>query len=181
LDVQRVDHLQRDRDLLAGGGGKLQRGEPLALLQAQQVAALRDPVVVEHRLDPLLPLGPLMRERMTQAHPAAQIQDVSRRDPRFGQPPDQEQLAQMPRVCPVGLGALALALQPAGLGRLGEMHLGANSLELLREEPPAGRGLQRDLEILTGETLKELPHSGPVGRCDPRAEHLRGDRVDPLG
>ena len=59
----------------------------------------------------------------------------------------------MPRVGPVGLGALLLALQPAGLRRLGEMDLGTDPLEFLGDEPPAGRGLQRDLQTLTGEAL----------------------------
>ena len=60
------------------------------------------------------------------------------------------------------------------------MDLGTDPLELLDHEPPAGRGLQRDLQILAGETPQELAHTGPVGWRDPRAEHLRGHRVEPL-
>jgi len=50
-------------------------------------------VVIEDRLDPLLPLGALMRERMPQADPRAEIEEVTRRDPRLRQPPNQQQLA----------------------------------------------------------------------------------------
>ena len=41
---------QRDRDLFAGGCTERETGEPLTLFGGQQVALLRDPVVVEHRI-----------------------------------------------------------------------------------------------------------------------------------
>ena len=63
-----------------------------------------------------------------------------------GSRPINKQLAQMPGVGPVGLRALLLALQRGRLGRLGQVHLGADTLELLDDEPPARRRLQRDLE-----------------------------------
>ena len=48
------------------------------------------------------------------------------------------------------------ALQRRRLGRLSQMHLGADLLELLDHEPPASRCLQRDLQRLAAETGQEL-------------------------
>jgi hypothetical protein len=72
---------ERDVELLAGGGREPQAGDPLAALEREQVAALREPVVVEHRVHPLLPLRSLVREQMTGPDPGAEIQDVRRGDP----------------------------------------------------------------------------------------------------
>jgi hypothetical protein len=49
-------------------------------------------VVIEHRLDALLPLAALRNQRMAQPHAGAQIEDVLGRDPRLRQPPDHHQL-----------------------------------------------------------------------------------------
>src|SRR5688572_8279842 len=51
LHVERVDHGQRDRDLLA------RARQPPPPLARHQIPPLREPVVIEHRLDPLLPLA----------------------------------------------------------------------------------------------------------------------------
>ena len=141
---------------------------------------MRAAVVVEHRLDPLLPLATLMRERVPRADPRAQIEDVLGRDPRLRQPVDHQQLAQMPGVRTIGLRALLVALAGARLRRLGQMHLRADPAQLLDHEPPPGRRLQRHLELLAGETLKEPAHAGAIGRRHPPARHLAGRRVDPL-
>ena len=76
--------------------------------------------------------------------------------------PAHQQLAQMPGVSPVGLGALLLALQCRGLRRLGQVDLRADTLELLDHEPPTGRRLQRDLERLALELRQEPADRGPV-------------------
>ena len=60
------------------------------------------------------------------------------------------------------------------------MHLGTGPLEFLDYEPPAGRRLQRNLKTLALKPGQELPDSGSVGRSDPRAGDLTGDRLDPL-
>jgi hypothetical protein len=86
----------------------------------------------------------------------------------------------MPGVGPVSLRSLLLALQRGSLGRLGQMHLGADPVEFLDHEPPARRRLQRDLQARVFERREELPHPGAVRRGDPRARYLAGDRVDPL-
>ena len=64
---------------------------------------MRTPVVIEHRLDPLLPLAVLLNQRVTQPRLGAQIKDVIGRDPRLRQPPRQQQLAVM-----AGIRAIAL-------------------------------------------------------------------------
>jgi hypothetical protein len=86
----------------------------------------------------------------------------------------------MPGIGPVGLGALLLAFERARLRRLGQMHISADPLELLDHEPPARRRLQRHLEIPTLKPGQELADPGAIGRRDPRARDLPGDRVDPL-
>ena len=66
-----------------------------------QRAALRAAVVIQRRLDPLLPLATLLRQLVAQPHLRARIEDVLGRDPRFRQPVDHQQLAQM-----LGVGAV---------------------------------------------------------------------------
>ena len=131
-------------------------------------------------MDALLPLAALIDQRVTQPDPGAQIEQVLGRDVGLRQPAGHQQLAQMPRVAAVGLGALLVALQRARLGRLGQMRLGADRAQLLDHEPPPGRGLQRDLELLAGKPRQEPPNAGTVGRHHPRARDLAGLGVQPL-
>src|SRR4029434_4757697 len=49
-----------------------------------------------------------------------------------------------------------------------------------RPRTAAGRRLQRDLELLTTEPLREPAHASPVRRRDPRSRDLTGLGVDPL-
>ena len=62
----------------------------------------------------------------------------------------------MPGVSPVGLRALLLALQAAGLCGLRQVRRRADPVELLDHEPPAGRRLQRNLEIRALKLREEL-------------------------
>jgi hypothetical protein len=57
-------------------------------------------------------------------------------------------------VGPVGLGAPLGAAQRAGVGRLGQVRVDPNALELLGDEPPAGRGLQRKAGLLWVELVE---------------------------
>ena len=136
--------------------------------------------MIEHRLDALLPLTALIDQRVAQADPGAQIEQVLRWDPRLGQPPDHQQLAQVPRVAAIGLGVLLVAASRRGLGRLGEVGRRSDRVQLLDHEPPARRRLQRHLQRLAGEALQELPHVVAVRRRDAGAAQLAGVGVDPL-
>ncbi len=62
-------------------GGSGWACEPFATVTDHQLAALRSAVVVEDRLDPLLPLCALLAERVAQPDTRAQVEDVLRRDP----------------------------------------------------------------------------------------------------
>ena len=180
LGVERVDHRQRDRDLLARRVRQRDPFQPRAVRGPEQAVFLRVPVVIEDRVDALLPLAALIDEAVTQPDPRAQIEQVLRRDVGLRQPPRHQQLAQVPRVGPVGLRALLVALQRARLGRLGQMRLGADRGQLLDHEPPAGRGLQRDLELLAGKARQEPSHAIAIGRHHPRARDLTGLGIQPL-
>jgi hypothetical protein len=181
LDLERVDHRDRDGDLRARGLRQRQALQPLPSVGGHQRSALRAAVVIEHRLDPLLPLGTLVGEGVTQPHTGAQIQQVRRRDPGLWQPSDHQQLAQVPRVRAVGFGALLAAAPRAGLRRLGQMRPGTDRLQLLDHEPPARRRLQRHLEPPATEAAQELPHALATCRHHARPADLAGGRVDPLG
>jgi hypothetical protein len=100
--------------------------------------------------------------------------------PRLRQPSDHQQLAHVARVGAVALGALLVPAPGGSLSRLREMHDRARTPQLLGHEPPAGRRLQRDLELLTTEPLGEPAHARPVRRRDPRPRDLTGLGVDPL-
>jgi hypothetical protein len=138
-------------------------------------------VVVEHGLHALLPLAALIDQRVAQPHPRAQVEQMLRWDPRFRQPPDHHQLAQMAGVGAIALGALLGLAARRGLGRLGQMHARADRLQLLDDEPPAARRFQRDLELAATETGGEAAQPGAIGRRDPSARDLAGRRVQPLG
>src|SRR5215217_7985576 len=181
LGVQRVDDRQRDRDLLARRRRQVELLKPLPLFHGEQITSLRNAVVIEHGLDALLPLAALVNERVAQAHAGAQIEQVPWRNPRLGQPPDHQQLPQVPGVGAIGLGAFLVAAQRAGLRRLGEVHVGSDRLELFDDEPPAGRRLQRDLELLAGETAEELTDAIAVRRRQPGAADFPGLGVQPVG
>jgi len=178
--LDRVDHRQRDRDLLARGVRQRLSGQPLAPVTDHQLAALHAAVVIQRRLDPLLVLRALLRKRVAQPHPGAQIQDVIGRDPRLRQPLEHQQLTQMPRVGAIALRALPRSPQPGSLRRLCEMHAGADPAQLLDHESPAGRRLQRDLQPPAAEALEEPPHPGTVRRRHAPAPHLAGLGIDPL-
>jgi hypothetical protein len=169
LRVECVDHRQRDRDLLARARRQRLGGKPALPLAGHQVASLRAAVVIEHRLDALLPLASLLRQRVPQPDPRAQIQDVIRRNPRLGQPTDHHQLAQIPRVTAIVLRTLLVPPPRRGLRRLGQVHHGTHPAQLLDHEPPARRRFQRDLEPVAAEALKELAHTRAIRRRHPRA------------
>ena len=157
----------------AGSGNAF---DPGAVLAREQIGALGHPVVVEHRLHPLLPLAAIVDQRVTQPNPGAQIEDVIRADPRVRQPPGQQQLAHVPSIGPVVLRALLVAAQRAGLRRLSQMWPGARPPQLLDHEPPAGRRLQCRLELHAIEPLKE-----PTGRLAVRRRHPCPRNLTALG
>jgi hypothetical protein len=98
LRLERVDHRDRDRDLLARRRGQRLLLEPRSAVARHQLAPLRAAVVIERRLNALLPLAALIAKRVAQPDPCAQIEQVVGRDPRLGQPRDHHQLAQVPGV-----------------------------------------------------------------------------------
>ncbi len=86
----------------------------------------------------------------------------------------------MTRIRAIGLRALLVPAQRRGLRRLGEMHHRPDRTQLLHEEPPAGRRLERDLELLAGEPRQEPAYSGAVGRAHPPTADLAAVQIDPL-
>jgi hypothetical protein len=142
-----VDHRERDRDLLASRRRQRELLNPRAVLAGEQASTLGQPVVIQHGLHPLLALTALVDEGVAQPDPGAEIQQLVRRDPALRQPAGHQQLPQMPRVSAVVLRALLVAAQRARLRRLREMHPRADPAQLLGHEPPAGRRLQRHLEL----------------------------------
>jgi hypothetical protein len=61
------------------------------------------------------------------------------------------------------------------------MHNRAHPPQLLDHEPPTGRRLQGDLELLTIEPLQEPAHPGTVGRGDPTALNRLSSPFRPYG
>jgi hypothetical protein len=74
MPSQRVNHGERDGDLLTRGGRQWLCREPRPASQGQQFAALWAAVVIQDRLDTLLPLTPPMRQRVPQPDLSAEIQ-----------------------------------------------------------------------------------------------------------
>jgi hypothetical protein len=137
-------------------------------------------MVIKHRLDPLLPLPALLREPVTKSDLCAQVKEMGGRNPGLRDPPGHQQLSQMASIRAVVLRTLLAATHRRCFRRLGEMHLRADALQFLNDEPPAGRGLQRDLKILAVEALQEPTDTGAVRRHHTRARNLPGAGVNPV-
>jgi hypothetical protein len=60
------------------------------------------------------------------------------------------------------------------------MHLRTRPAQLLNHKAPARRGLERDLDLLAGEPVKEAAHALAVSGSDTRPTDLSSDGVDPL-
>ena len=97
------------------------------------------------RLQPLLPGGALVDQRLAQPHPCTQLQDLRRRDPRLRQLPSREQPQQQIAVGAIGLRAPLTPPLGRRLRRVGEMGAMARPLDLLDHEPPARPALEREL------------------------------------
>jgi hypothetical protein len=68
-------------------------------------------MVVEHGVDPLLPLATIVDQRMAKPDSGAQIEQMIGHDPALRQTAGQQQLAQVLGVGTVGLGVLLLSAQ----------------------------------------------------------------------
>src|SRR3954467_7632734 len=102
-------------------------------------------------------------------------------DPRLGQPADHQQLAQVPSVRAVALGALLGPPPGRGLGGLGEMHPRADLPQLPDHEPPPPRGPHRPPQLLPAKAAENPPYVRAMSRREPRPRDLAGRRIDPLG
>jgi len=103
------------------------------------------------------------------------LQDDRRRDPALRQPALGQQLPQMPRVGPVGLGVPLAAPGERGISRLGNVRRDAGPGQLLRHVPPAGTPLQRERDVVpASEPRQPGTQVRPVGRDDLAALHLPG-------
>ena len=173
LRVEVLNDRQRDLDLLARGVRQRQHVKLLAgvvTFEAPEPTRLRRHAMVEqHGVDALQPLGALIHQRLAQPHPGAQVKDTRRRNPRLGHPPLDQQLAQQPRVQAVGPRSPLRAAARARVGRLSEMHLRADRLELFDDEPPARHRLHGRDQIAAGKALQE-----PTERRAIRRPHLAG-------
>jgi hypothetical protein len=87
----------------------------------------------------------------------------------------------MARVGAVGLGSLLVAAPRRGLGRLGEMDIGADRAQLLHHETPPRRRLQRRRDLPPGEPRREPPDVISVRGRHAGAADLTGLGVQPLG
>src|ERR1035441_268864 len=102
------------------------------------------------------------------------------RDPRLRQPPDHQQLPQMLRVSAVALRTLLVAAQRARLRRLSQMHTRVDATQLLNDEMPASRRLERHLELLASEPAEEPSHALTVRRRHTSPANLTRHSVEPL-
>jgi hypothetical protein len=61
------------------------------------------------------------------------------------------------------------------------MHRRTDRAQFLHDEPPAGRRLQRHLELASAEALQEAPHPRPVRWRHARAADLAAAGVQAVG
>ncbi len=130
-------------------------------------------------MDALHPGGVLLAQVLEQLQPGAHLQHLLGRDPRLGQPPAGEQLAQMPGVGAVGLGPPLRPARGRGLGRLGQMRLHSATAQLLHHEPPTGAGLDRERRRRSVEVgLQPAAQQHPIRGCDPASALLAGALIE---
>ena len=162
-------------ELLARRGGQRQAGDPRRpFSQREQATALREPVVIEHRQHPLLPLRSLMRQRVPRPDPGAEIQMCAAGSTHSGSRPINKSSRRCRASAQSVLARFFVALQRRRLGRLGQVHLGADPPQLLDHEPRASRRLKRHLEVPARNRNRNFRTRGAVRRHDPRARHLGG-------
>ncbi len=99
--------------------------------------ARANPVVIEHRPDPHKPLRALIDQRLSQVQPRTPLTHMLSSDPRLGQPPLREQLAQPQRVLAVGLSATLAPPQRPRLHGLGQMRNTTRARDRPSNEQPA--------------------------------------------
>ena len=180
LSLHRVDHCQPNRNLLSRLHRQPQTFEPRSTLSVHQAVTPGRAMVVEHGPHTLLPFAALIDQGVAEADARPQVEDVLGWDPGLRQPPRHQELAQVTGVGTVALGALLGAAPGRGFRRLGQVHLGADAIELLDHEAPARRRLQGDLELSVTEAFEEAAHSGSMSRRDALARDLPSRGVDPL-
>src|SRR6266542_5312311 len=179
--IDRVDHPQRQRDELAPGRGELRPRERLPAGARARPQPGRHTLVEELRLQPLLPGGALLDQRLAHPHARAQLEQVRRWDPRLR----QLARAQQPQL-QITVGAVGLRPPlPPPLGRrlrrVAQMRAVAGTLDLLDDEPPAGRPLEREVHIGAAvEAPEPLPHRPARARADPASPYLTALQVDRL-
>ncbi len=133
------------------------------------------------RLQPLLPGGALINKRLAHPHPRAQLEQVRGWDPRLRQLAGKQQLQLQIAVSVVGLRPPLAATLGRRLRRVGEMRAVAGTLDLLDDEPPAGRPLKREVHIGAAvEAPEPLPHRPARARADAATPHLTALQVDRL-
>jgi len=78
LLVYPLDHGQSEADGLATGRAEFQCGKPLTPIEGKQMRMRRLALVVENRLNALLPGAAIIQQGLTQAHDGAQFLDGMR-------------------------------------------------------------------------------------------------------
>src|SRR5512132_4138408 len=106
------------------------------------------------------------------------VGDVGGWHPGLGQGAGAQQLAQVVGVGAVGLGAPLRATQGAGVGRLGQVRTDPGTLQLLGDEPPAGGGLQREVDLLACEPSQPGAQLDTGGRAELPAASFTGAGVE---
>jgi hypothetical protein len=170
--IDRLDHPLRQRDELAPGRRELRPREGLPAGAGARPQAGRHTLVEELRLQPLLPGGALIDQRLAHPHAGAQLEDVHGRDPRLRQLASAQQPQLQITVGAVGLRPPLAPPLGRRLGRIGEMRAVAGALDLLDDEAPAGRPLERELSLTARKPRQPGAHLGTRGRRDPTPLHL---------
>ena len=120
------------------------------------------------RLQPLLPSGALVDQRLAQPHTRAQLQDLPRRDPRLRQLARREQPQQQIAVGPVGLRAPLAPAPDRRLRWVGQVCAVTGAHYFLDNEPPARCALEREVHLVNIlEPRQPLAHRLAGGGGDP--------------
>jgi hypothetical protein len=136
-------------------------------------------LVEELRLQPLLPAGALVDQPLTQPHARAQLQDLLRRDPRLRQLARREQPQQQVAVGAVGLRPPLTATLSRRLRRVGQVRAMPGPLDLLDDEPPTRRPLEREMHLAENvEARQPLAHRLTSRRSDPTPRQLTASDLD---
>jgi hypothetical protein len=182
LRLGRLQHQHRGVDLGTARRRQLlgsDLGQPGPSRRRPQIRTRGRPLVEQHRMDPLHPRRVITAKVVVAAQQRPRLHHLRGWDPALREPARCQQFPLMAGVGPVGLGPLLAPPQVRRLRRFGQMRAHPRRRQLLRDVPPPGAPLHRELDLapvlpITEPTRQPRGELASVSGRDLPHRHLPG-------